>query len=142
MPSIRLKPKSKSLLKELVGRSGLVSLLVEVRALSPEDFQAVLEDASGKPAAGKKKIAPSKRTPKLSKDSPIVRVANVLKGELGLSDLDAQLWLRSALKRDGVDASLLPPAAERSSLEAWLDVLFRTVQSSVAYDVAKAGLGS
>lgn len=135
MPSTLLKPSHRRLLKDLVGQRGLVSLLREIRSLSDKDFEAALKEAKVRRPAQKRR-PPAKRA-RLPKDSPVARVAELLK-QRGLSDSEAQHWLRSALVRDGVERSRLPPVSDNLSLEKWLGVLFKTVQSAVAYDVARS----
>ena len=115
----------------------MVSLLKELRALNDAEFKATLDEAAGTRAPNAKKKAP-KKPPKLRKDSPIARVANALKETRGLTDHEAQIWLSSALQRDGIDPARIP-AVSKGALEAWLEVLFETVRSADAYAVAKFG---
>ncbi|MDG4560695.1 MAG: hypothetical protein P9E88_05320 [Candidatus Competibacter sp.] len=112
------------------------SLLTEIRSLTDEEFHVALADAAGeKPAAAPKKKAAAKPK-KLAKDSPVARIAAVVKQQRGLSDYNGQTWLRSALERDGVDPALIPDVSEQASLENWLEVLLKSVRSAVVYDVA------
>jgi hypothetical protein len=115
----------------------LVSLFKELRALTDKKFKEALDEAAGasQPPAKKK---PPKKLAKPRKDSPVARVAKVLRVTRGLSDHDAQLWLSSALQRDGVDPARIPAVSE-GTLETWLEVLFETVRSADAYAVAESG---
>src|SRR5262245_20004321 len=109
MPST-LRPKSRALLRNLVGGhsgTGLASLLKELRALTDAEFKAALDEAAGTSSPHAKKKLP-KKSATLRKDSPVARVAKVLRVTRGLSDHDAQLWLSSALARDGIDPTRIP----------------------------------
>jgi len=112
----------------------LASLLKEIRALSDEDFTAALREAKGVTPPAKPKL-PKRQPSKRPKDSPVARIAKVLRETRGLSDCDAQLWLRSALQRDGVDAAKIP-AVINAPLETWLEILLKTVRSADAFAVA------
>jgi hypothetical protein len=114
----------------------LASLLNEIRALSDGEFAAVLHEAEEVATLPAK--LPKRQPSKRPKDSPITRIAKVLRETRGLSDRDAQLWLRSALQRDGVDAARIPAVVD-ASLEAWLETLLKTVRSVDAYAVARSG---
>jgi hypothetical protein len=115
----------------------LASLLKEIRALTDAEFKAALDEAAGTSSPQAKKKQP-KKSAKLRKDSPVARVAKLLRVTRGLSDHDAQLWLSSALQRDGIDPTRIPAVSE-GTLEAWLEVLFETVRSADAYAVAESG---
>jgi hypothetical protein len=114
----------------------LASLLKELRALTDKQFKEALDEAAGTPAPPAKK-KPPKKPAKPRKDSPVARVAKALRESRGLTDHDAQLWLRSALERDGIDPARIP-AVVGGSLEAWLEVLFETVRSADALAVAQS----
>jgi len=115
----------------------LASLLKELRGLTDEDFKAALNDAAGPPSPAARKKAP-KKSAKPRKDSPVARVAKVLRETRGLADHDAQVWLRAALQRDGVDVARIPATSDEP-LEIWLEVLFETVRSADALAVAQSG---
>jgi len=117
----------------------LASLLKELRGLTDKEFKAALDEAAGIAATRTKKKGPKNPT-KLRKDSPVARVAKALREAHGLSDRDAQLWLSSALQRDGIDPARIP-AVSGDTLEAWLQILFETVRSADAYAVAESGPG-
>ena len=113
------------------------SLLKELRALTDAEFKAALKEAAGSSAPQSKKKLP-KKPGKQRKDSPVARVAKALRVNRGLSDRDAQIWLSSALQRDGIDPARIP-AVSGGTLEAWLEVLFETVRSADAYALADSG---
>ena len=115
----------------------MASLLKELRALTDKEFKAALDEAVGAPALQAKQKSP-KKPPKPRKDSPVARVAKALRESRGLADHDAQLWLRSALQRDGIDPARIPAVSD-GPLEAWLEILFETVRSADALAVAQSG---
>jgi aryl-alcohol dehydrogenase-like predicted oxidoreductase len=119
----------------------LASLLKELRALTADELAAVLNEAAGEVVRPQKKKSTSPKQKKsTSKDSPIARIASVLRSSRGLSDGDAQRWLAFALTKDGVDSTLIPAPSEALHLEAWLERLLQSVRSAVVFDVATAGI--
>jgi hypothetical protein len=142
MPSGRLKPKSKALLRDLVGQPskiGFVSLLKELRLLSDSEFEAALAEASRGTATVARQKSAGKKSSR-PRDTPVARIAGVLRDLRGFSDSEAQRWLAVALIRDGVDPSLIPRYSPSVHLENWLESLLKAVRSAVVYDVASADL--
>jgi len=99
-----------------------------------------MEAAGENVAAPKKKSPATKRRESAPKDAPTTRIARVLRSLRGLSDVDAQRWLASALIKDGVHVSLIPEPSTSLPLETWLERLLTAVRSAVVFDVASAGL--
>lgn len=115
-----------------------MGLLRELRSLPDEAFAEALREAQeGNQRAPKPKA--KRGGGKRPKDSPVSRIAHVLRTKRGMSDAEAQAWLRDALQRDGTPAAAIPPPFE-GPLEAWLDALLLSVRSSDAYAVAMDGL--
>jgi hypothetical protein len=111
-----------------------VSLHQELSSISPADFAANFDVLTGAvPPAAK---APKPKATKVPKDSPVTRVAKVLRDERGLSDDVAKSWLITALIKDGISPQKIPPTQD-VSLEVWLTQLFKKVSSATANDLAK-----
>lgn len=119
----------------------MASLLKELSGLSDAELTAALAEAAGEAVeAPKKKPPATKRKKTAAKDSPIARIAGVLRSSRGLSDEDAQRWLAFALIKDGVDPSQIPAPSDALGLEAWLERLLQAVRSAVVFDVASTGI--
>src|SRR5262249_50329159 len=112
-----------------------------IRTLSNEDLAAALREAEGVTTFPDKRKLPKRQPSKRPKDSPVARIAKVLRETRGLSDRDAQVWLRCALQRDGVDVAKIPAVVD-ASLETWLETLLKTVRSADAFAVVTSGSGS
>lgn len=116
-----------------------MALFQEIRSLSDLDYASLIEHSLAVGKAPPKKFSRSKSKSTRPSDSPVLRVAKILREKRSLNDQQAIVWLRNALLEDGVQATRIPQASD-ADLEAWLDKLFNKVSSAVVFDIANTNL--